>query len=166
VATEAPAHPAMAVVARMYECFGKGDMATLKTDVFASDITWNLPGHHPLSGLKTGPDEVIAFFGALMQTGIVVDNVTFGTMGDDQVVEKHTGHGKLTNCEEIIFPTCSHYTIKGGKISKVQVYTGDQHGVDRYFWAMYELQPIPGRLATHDTSKLEDPNVPLRTDGA
>ena len=60
VATEAPTHPAMAVVAKMYDCFGKGDMATLKTDVFASDITWNLPGHHPLSGMKNGPDEVIA----------------------------------------------------------------------------------------------------------
>ena len=66
----------MAVVAKMYECFGKGDMATLKTDVFASDIWWNLPGHHPLSGVKNGPDEVIAFFGALMQTGIVVDNIS------------------------------------------------------------------------------------------
>jgi hypothetical protein len=96
----------------------------------------------------------------------VVDNVTFGTMGDDQVVEKHTGHGKLTNGEEIIFPTCSHYTIKDGKISKVQVYTGDQHGVDRYFWAMYDLKPIPDRLGTHDMSKAEDPNVPLRTDKA
>ncbi len=66
----------MALVNKMYECFAKGDMATLKTDVFAKDITWNLPGHHPLSGIKKGPDEVIAFFGALMQTGIAVDNIT------------------------------------------------------------------------------------------
>ena len=163
MATEAPTHPAMAVVDKMYACFGKGDMATLKSEVFAPDIVWNLPGHHPLSGVKTGPDEVIAFFGALMQTGIVVDNITFGTMGDDQVVEKHTGHGKLHNGEEIIFPTCSHYTIKGGKIARVQVYTGDQHGVDRYFWAMYDLKKIPDRLESHDPSRMEDPNVPLRT---
>ena len=55
MATDAPIHPAMAVVGKMYECFGKGDMATLKTDVFAPDITWALPGHHPLSGVKNGP---------------------------------------------------------------------------------------------------------------
>jgi len=60
----------------------------------------------------------------------------------------------------------SHYTIKDGKISKVQVYTGDQHGVDRYFWAMYDLKPIPDRLGTHDMSKAEDPNTPFRTDKA
>jgi hypothetical protein len=101
-----------------------------------------------------------------MQTGIKVDNVTFGTMGDDGVVEKHTGHGILTNGEEIIFPTCSHYTIKDGKIFKVQVYTADQHNVDRYFWAMYDLKPIPGRLDNHDPANLNDPNVPLRTDKA
>ena len=147
MATQESTHPAMAIVDKMYACFAAGDMATLKTDVFAPDITWNLPGHHPLSGVKTGPDEVIAFFAALMQTGVVVKDISFGTMGDDQVVEKHTGHGTLTNGEVILFPTCSHYTIKNERISKVQVYTGDQHGVDRYFWAMYELKPIPGRLA-------------------
>jgi hypothetical protein len=87
-------------------------------------------------------------------------------MGDDGVVEKHTGHGILTNGEEIIFPTCSYYQIKDGKIAKVQVYTADQHGVDRYFWAMYDLKPIPDRLGVHDTSNMKDPNVPLRTDGA
>jgi ketosteroid isomerase-like protein len=143
----ADTHPAMAVVDKMYACFAQGDMATLKSEVFAEDITWNLPGHHPLSGIKHGPDEVIAFFAALMQTGIVVDHVTFGTMGEDGVVERHTGHGKLGNGEEIIFPTCSYYRIADGRIHEVQVYTGDQHNVDRYFWAMYDLKPIPDRLA-------------------
>ena len=139
-------HPAMALVDKMYECFGKGDMATLKTDVFAPNITWNLPGHHPLSGIKRGPDEVIAFFAALMQTGIVVEDVHFGTMEEDGVVERHTGHGVLTNGETIYFPTCSYYRVRDGRIHEVQVYTGDQHNVDRYFWSMYPLKPIPDRL--------------------
>ena len=154
----------MAVVAMMSECVCRRVMATITTYGFVSDITCNHPCHLPLSGLKTGPDAVIAFFGALMQTGIVVDNVTFGTMGDDQVVEKHTGHGKLTNGEEIIFPTCSHYTIKDGRIAKVQVYTGDQHGVDRYFWAMYDLKPIPDRLDSHDPANMHDRNDPPTPD--
>ena len=33
----------MAVVDKMYECFGRGDMETLKTDIFASDIVWKSP---------------------------------------------------------------------------------------------------------------------------
>jgi hypothetical protein len=162
MAAQAPAHPGLAIVDKMYACFAKGDMETLKREVFAADITWNLPGHHPLSGIKHGPDEVIAFFGALMATGIMVDNVHFGSMeegapaltqdrvtahaSDDGVVERHTGHGRLKNGEEIIFPTCSYYRIHDGRIAEVQVYTGDQHNVDRYFWAMYDLKPIPDRL--------------------
>ena len=136
----------MAVVDKMYECFGRGDMDTLKSDVFAQDIVWKLPGHHPLSGDKQGADEVIAFFAALIKTGVNVDNVSFGTIGDDKVVEQHTGHGTIEG-REYIFPTCSVYTIVDGKIHNVQVYTADQHGVDEYFWKADILKPIPDRLA-------------------
>jgi ketosteroid isomerase-like protein len=136
----------MAVVDRMYECFGKGDMDTLKAEVFAQDIVWVLPGHHPLSGAKNGADEVIAFFGALMGSGVNVDNISFGTIGDDKVVENHTGHGTV-NGKDYVFPTCSVYTIADDKIKHVQVYTADQHGVDDYFWQANALKPIPDRLA-------------------
>jgi len=144
---QAPSGSAMAVVDRMYECFGKGDMETLKREVFAENIEWSLPGHHPLSGTKRGADEVIAFFVALMQTGVNVDNVSFGTIGSDRVVETHTGHGRVNN-RDYIFPTCSVYTIQDGKIAHVQVYTADQHGVDDYFWSGYNLKPLPDRLAS------------------
>ena len=136
----------MAVVDRMYQCFGAGDMDTLTKEVFDPEITWALPGHHPLSGVKKGPAEVVAFFVALMQTGVNVVNVSFGTIGDDRVVETHTGHGRVNN-RDFIFPTCSVYTIRNGKIANVQVYTADQHGVDDYFWSGYNLKPLPDRLA-------------------
>ena len=137
----------MATIDKMYSCFAQGDMGTLKSDVFAPDIEWALPGHHPLSGVKKGADEVIAFFGALMETGINVDNLSFGTIGDDRVVETHSGHGHVDG-SDYLFPTCSVYTIRDGKIAHVQVYTADQHGVDDYFWRAYKLKPLPERL-TH-----------------
>ncbi|MEA2684920.1 MAG: uncharacterized protein QOE93_115 [Actinomycetota bacterium] len=136
----------MAVVDRMYECFGQGDMETLKTDVFAEDIEWRLPGHNTLSGAKHGADEVIAFFVALMKCGVKVDNVSFGTIGDDRVVETHSGHGTVDG-RDFLFPTCSVYTIKDDKIAHVQVYTADQHGVDDFFWRASPLAKIPDRLA-------------------
>ncbi len=135
----------MAVVDRMYECFGKGDMDTLKTDVFAEDIRWRLPGHNTLSGEKRGADEVIAFFAALMKVGVQVDNVSFGTIGDDRVVETHSGHGTVDE-RDYLFPTCSVYTIRDNKIAEVQVYTADQHGVDDFFWRSTPLAKIPDRL--------------------
>ena len=146
MATQEVAAGPMAVVDRMYQCFGTGDMATLKNEVFASDIEWALPGHHPLSGVKRGADEVLAFFGALMAVGINVDNVSFGTIGDDRVVETHSGHGTVEG-QDYLFPTCSVYTIRDDKIAHVQVYTADQHGVDDFFWKANALKPLPDRLA-------------------
>lgn len=129
----------------MYEHFNKGDMEPIRRDIFAPDITWTMPGHHPLSARMEGVDSVIAFFGALFKAGIRVDNVHFGELDDGTVIEKHMGHGKIGD-EEFLFPTCTSYGIRNGKIAEVQVHTGDQHRVDRYFWSVYRLKPIPDRL--------------------
>jgi ketosteroid isomerase-like protein len=146
MATPEVATGPMATIDRMYQCFGTGDMETLKNEVFAPDVQWALPGHHPLSGTKNGADEVLAFFGALMAVGVNVDNVSFGTIGDDRVVETHSGHGTVDG-QDYLFPTCSVYTIRDGKIAHVQVYTADQHGVDDFFWKANALKPLPDRLA-------------------
>ncbi len=133
------------LVFKMYDYFAKGDMAAIKRDLFHPNMTWSMPGHHPLSGKMEGVDAVIAFFGALFQAGIVVDNAHFGELDDGTVVEKHMGHGKVGD-QEFLFPTCTTYGIKDGKIHTVQVHTADQHGVDTYMWAMFELKGIPARL--------------------
>ena len=94
------------LVFRMYECFGKGDMDTIRNELFHPEMTWRMPGHHPLSGVMRGVDEVLAFFTALFQAGIVVDNAHFGTLDDGTVIEKHLGHGKIGD-EEFLFPTAT-----------------------------------------------------------
>ena len=134
------------LVFTMYDYFGKGDMESIKREVFHPDISWTMPGHHPLSARMEGADAVVAFFGALFQAGIVVDNVHFGILDDGTVIEKHMGHGRIGG-EQFNFPTCTSYGIKDGKIFEVNVHTGDQHKVDRYFWAVFKLKGIPARLA-------------------
>ncbi|MDB5064348.1 MAG: hypothetical protein JWM18_782 [Chloroflexi bacterium] len=138
-------HPNVKIVQRMYECFAQGDMNSLKADVFAPDLVWKLPGHHPLGGVKQGPDEVIAFFRQLLEAGIVVDLISvIGT--DDYVVEVHRGH---SDTGEVKLDTlnCTVYQIRAQRISEVQVYLSDQYGADAFFWAGYRLKPIPERLA-------------------
>ena len=49
--------------------------------------------------------------------------------------------------QDYLFPTCSVYTIRDGRIASVQVYTADQHGVDDFFWKASALKAIPDRLA-------------------
>ena len=134
------------LVFKMYDYFGKGDMESIKRELFHPEISWTMPGHHPLSARMEGADAVVAFFGALFKAGIVVDNVHFGVLDDGTVIEKHMGHGKIGG-EQFDFPTCTSYGIKDGKIFDVRVHTGDQHNVDRYFWAVFRLKGIPARLA-------------------
>jgi ketosteroid isomerase-like protein len=133
------------LVFKMYDYFGKGDMESIKREIFHPNMSWTMPGHHPLSARIEGVDEVIAFFGALFKAGIQVDNVHFGVLDDGTVIEKHMGHGKIGS-EQFDFPTCTSYGIKDGKIFDVHVHTGDQHNVDRYFWSVFKLKDIPARL--------------------
>ena len=139
-------HPLVSIVEKMYECFNKGDMATLKKEVFADNINWRLPGHHPLAGAKQGADEVIAFFSQLVKSGIHVDLIKIDGFGDDTVVEVLRGYGQVGSAI-LDANNCTHYHIKDGKIYDVQVYISDQHTVDQFFYQSHKLAPIPKRLA-------------------
>lgn len=147
VATQRTSHPNVQIVERMYECFNRGDMNTIRNEIFAPDLVWRLPGHHPLSGTKNGADEVIAFFAELNRGGIQVDLINIDAWGEDTVVEVHRGHGQR-NGAVLDALNCTHYHIRDGKIADVQVYISDQHTVDQFFWAVYALKPIPDRLAS------------------
>lgn len=134
------------LVLRMYDYYGKGDMASIRRELFHPDITWTMPGHHPLSATMEGADAVFAFFGALFEAGITVDDVHFGELDDGTVVETHMAHGKVGD-EEFRLPTCTTYGVRDGRLFNVRVHPGDQHNVDRYFWTVCGLKGIPARWA-------------------
>lgn len=138
----------VALIRRMYDCFNKGDMDTLKREVFAPDIVWILPGRHPLGGIKHGADEVIAFFQQLNRVGVQVDLTGLDEFGQDTVVEVHRGHTQRpVNGATLEANNCTHYKIVNGKIQHVQVYLSDQYGADNFFSVVCQLKPIPDRLA-------------------
>lgn len=152
----------LALVTRMYECFNRDDMDTIRSEIFATNLIWNLPGHHPLAGTKNGSEEVLQFFMALRRANIRVtldpaaDPATgLDTFGETTVVEVHRGAGETTITDSsgnqvtmtLNALNCTHYRIENGRIARVQVYISDQHTVDQFFNAVYQLKPIPDRLA-------------------
>lgn len=136
----------VALVERMYELFNTGELDKIKSEVFAPDLEWVLPGRNPVGGVKRGPDEVIAFFGGLVRSGIKVDLIRIDAWGEDTVVEVHRGYGTARGAS-LDALNCTHYVIKDGRIANVQVYMSDQYGADNFFWAAYDLAPIPARWA-------------------
>lgn len=138
----------VALIRRMYDCFGRGDMDTLRRDVLAPNIVWILPGRHPLGGTKHGVDEVLAFFQQLNRAGVQIDLTGLDEFGQDTVVEVHRGYSQRpVNGATLEANNCTHYQIVNGKIQHVQVYLSDQYGADNLFWAAFQLKPIPDRLA-------------------
>jgi uncharacterized protein len=132
------------LVTRMYQLFNTGDLRALKDEVFSEDLQWTLPGRNPVGGVKHGPDEVIAFFGGLVRSGIKVDLIRIDAWGEDTVVEVHRGYGTSRGAT-LDALNCTHYVIRDGRISQVQVYMSDQYAADNFFWAAYDLAPIPAR---------------------
>ncbi len=152
----------LALVQRMYDCFNRDDMDTIRNEIFAPDLVWNLPGHNPVAGTKHGAEEVLAFFAALRRANIEVildpqsDPATgLDSFGQNTVVEVHRGRGTTTvrdasGAEQQLTLNalnCTHYQIRDGRIANVQVYLSDQHAADTFFNAVYQLKPIPDRLA-------------------
>jgi ketosteroid isomerase-like protein len=143
----APAPSAnMQIIFGYYGKFAQADWEGLKRESFHPDMTWNMPGHHPLAGSHKGVDAAISFLKALYKSGIHVDNVHVGELDDGVTVcEKHLGHGNV-NGEEFVFPTCTTYEIRDGRIFNVQVHTGDPQAAERYMWLAFNLKPVPERL--------------------
>ena len=47
--------PNVAIVEAFYEVYAANDVERMKRELLAADVTWAIPGHHPLSaGAKRG----------------------------------------------------------------------------------------------------------------
>lgn len=141
-------HPNVAIIKRYYEAYAKGDVATVR-EIFAPDIVWRIPGHHPLSGAKRGANEVLAFFEQLAKANFKAEVLFLGG-NDEYVVDCHRGYGAAGN-NKLDILWCLVFRIKDGKIAEVTNFAGDQHAADTFFWSVYQLKPIPDRLATRRT---------------
>ena len=61
------AHANADLLRKGYDAFSKGDLDTIRNEVFSPDIVFHVAGRNPLSGDYRGVDEVLAFFGRLFE---------------------------------------------------------------------------------------------------
>jgi ketosteroid isomerase-like protein len=113
-------------------------------EVMANDITWTIPGHHPLAGTKRGIDEVLAFFDQLGKANFKAQPLVVVENGD-YVIDHHRGWSEEAGGLDLTW--CLVFRFEGGKIKEVINFSADQHLADLFFWKVYQLKPIPGRLA-------------------
>lgn len=113
-------------------------------EVMANDISWTIPGHHPLAGTKRGIDEVLAFFDQLGKANFKAQPLVVVESGD-YVIDHHRGWSEEAGGLDLTW--CLVFRFEGGKIKEVTNFCADQHLADLFFWKVYQLKPIPARLA-------------------
>jgi ketosteroid isomerase-like protein len=138
-------HPNLDIINKFFDAYGRKDLEGIK-DVVASNVKWTIPGHHPLSGTKSGINEVISFFDLLGRSDFKAEPIIFG-VNDNYVVDCHRGWSNRQDGNNVDMLWCLLWKIENGKIIEVVNFAGDQHVADLFFHKAYQLKPLPDRIA-------------------
>jgi ketosteroid isomerase-like protein len=136
---------AVALLHKFYAAYAAGDLDTIRNEILAPDVVWRIPGRHPLSGPKRGVDEILAYFDQMGNTNVKAE-VLYMSGDDTQVVDVHRGWGD-TNGTAMDMLFVLYCRVSDGRISDVTAFAADQAQCDDYFYATFELAPLPDRLA-------------------
>jgi len=115
----------LAVVQKLYEAFGRGDLPTILSHI-AEDVTWKYlgPAEIPFGGTRHGRDQVAQFFAAIAESlevqdfGIdqfVVQGDTVVALGHERMHVKATGRTYNTDWAHV-------FTLRDGKVVKFSEY--------------------------------------------
>lgn len=136
-------HPHLQKIEAFFGAYAAKDVARVR-EILAPDITWFIPGHHPLSGTKRGVDEVLAFFDQLGKANFQAQPLAIAVTGD-YVIDHHRGWS--TEGPGLDITWCLVFRFEDDRIKEVTNLSSDQHRADLFFWSVYTLKPIPERLA-------------------
>jgi hypothetical protein len=119
-----------AIVARAYEAFNEGDLATL-TILFDEHSSWHTPGHGSIAGSRRGREAVFAQFGRYGEE-------TGGTFRANLLNVLESADGRVVavqhnsaerNGKELDVLCCIVFELKNGRII-----IGREHFYDLYAW--------------------------------
>jgi len=128
-------HPNLDLIDEFFQAYSKRDFDGLRR-VLAENATWTSLGRHPLSGVRNGFDEVIAFFdtmGEVMgRSNTKVEKLIIGA-NDDYVIEcQHvwTNREDGYNLDHLV---CVLWKFKNSQIVEGRHFFSDPQAVDTFF---------------------------------
>ena len=128
------AHPNEELLRKGYEAFGSGDTQTLD-QVLSDDIVWHVPGRSPIAGDYKGKEQVLQFFGQIVQmTGGAFKNEIHDLLANDEhgvVLVTATGdrEGKRLDARQVHV-----FHIQDGRATEFWNHTDDLYAFDE-FWS-------------------------------
>lgn len=124
-------HPNLLLINDFFTAYGSNDLNGIKK-VLAEDILWHIPGEHPLSGTKTGIDEVLDFFKKLSKGAFKAEPIVMG-VNDNYVIDCHRNWSNLENSNNLDAMSCLLWRIENKKIKEVHNFPENQKDVDVFF---------------------------------
>jgi uncharacterized protein len=127
------AHPNEDLLRRGYEAFASGDMDTVLA-IFDSDIAWHVGGSNQTSGDYHGHQEVMGFFGKLME----LSGNSFHLDIHDIVANDRHGVALVTargerDGQKLEVREANIWHLADGKAVEFWAFAEDQVAVDKFF---------------------------------
>jgi ketosteroid isomerase-like protein len=118
-----------------YDAFSRGDMDTLRNELFTPDIVWHQGGRNQTSGDYRGADQVIGLFGKLFQ---LTDGTFKVEVHDVLASEEHAvvlaGVQAQRAGKTLAHGEYSHVChFRDGKLSEAWIVNVDPYEVDQFF---------------------------------
>lgn len=129
-------HPNLALINNFFQAYAKNDLDGIK-EILAENIKWHIPGSHPLSGTKTGVNEVLNYFQQLNKGAFQAESIVMG-VNDNFVIDCHKNWSNITHGENLNNMSCLLWKIENNKIVEVYNFPEDQHKVDAFFSTLYK----------------------------
>lgn len=129
-------HPNLTLINNFFKAYGENDLNAIK-NILAEDVKWHIPGKHPLSGTKTGVDQVLAFFKKLNKAALKAEPIVMG-VNDKYVIDCHRNWSDAENGKNLDSMSCLLWRIENNKIVEVFNFPQDQHIVDTFFSTLYK----------------------------
>ena len=129
-------HPNTILIHNFFTAYSNNDMEGIKK-VLAEDIKWHIPGEHPLSGTKTGINEVLEFFKKLSVGNFKAEPIVMG-VNDNYVIDCHKNWSNLENSENLNAMSCLLWKIENKQIKEVHNFPQDQKVVDIFFNKLFK----------------------------
>lgn len=124
-------HPNLQLIHNFFQAYAANDMEAIK-EIVSPDIQWMIPGHHPLSGTKTGVDEVLNYFKQLSAFAFQAQPIVMG-FNERYVIDCHLNWSNRESGDNLRNMSCLLWEIENGKIKRVYNFPEDQHLVDTFF---------------------------------
>lgn len=128
-------HPNIDLIHEFFNAYATNNHEVVR-QVLSDDIQWHIPGNHPLSGTKSGVDQVIDYLKQLNKASFQAAPIVMG-VNDSFVIDCHRNWSELPDGDNLDNMSCLLWKIKDNRIIEVFNFPENQHTVDAFFSRVY-----------------------------